>query len=143
MIVKSLCETEKIAKKLASKLKGNEVIALYGDLGVGKTAFTRALASFFGLEDEVSSPTFSLVNEYSNEKIRICHFDMYRISGFEDLESTGFFDYIGNAVLVIEWSENVDKYLPENTIKIRFSRYGENARIIDVEGVDLSESFGS
>ena len=141
MIVKSLCETEKIAKKLASKLKGSEVIALYGDLGVGKTAFTRALASFFGLEDEVSSPTFSLVNEYSNEKIRICHFDMYRISSFEDLESTGFFDYLGEAVLVIEWSENIEQYLPENTIKIRFSRYGENGRIIEVEGVDLSESF--
>ena len=141
MIVKSLYETEKLARCLAGKLKGSEVIALYGDLGVGKTAFTRALASFFGLEDEVSSPTFSLVNEYSNEKIRICHFDMYRISSFEDLESTGFFDYLGEAVLVIEWSENIEQYLPENTIKIRFSRYGENARIIEVEGVDLSESF--
>lgn len=138
MISRSLFETEKLAKKLASKLKGDEIIALYGDLGVGKTAFTRAVASFFGLESEVSSPTFSLVNEYSNEKIRICHFDMYRIKTFEDLESTGFFDYIGNAVLIIEWSENIEEYLPQNVIKIKFSKCGENARNIEAEGVDLS-----
>ena len=91
----SALETENLARKFASKLKGNEVIAFYGDLGAGKTAFTRGVADFFGLKDEVSSPTFALVNEYSSEKVRIYHFDMYRINTFEDLESTGFFDYLG------------------------------------------------
>ena len=87
---KSAFETEKIGKRIAERLKGNEVIALFGDLGVGKTALTRGIAEFFGVKDLVSSPTFSIMNEYQGEKCDICHFDMYRVHSFEDLESTGF-----------------------------------------------------
>ena len=108
----SAIETENLARKFASKLKGNEVIAFYGDLGAGKTAFTRGVADFFGLKDEVSSPTFALVNEYSSEKVKIYHFDMYRINTLEDLESTGFFDYLGRGIILVEWSENIKEYLP-------------------------------
>ena len=115
----SAIETENLARKFASKLKGNEVIAFYGDLGAGKTAFTRGVADFFGLKDEVSSPTFALVNEYSSEKAKIYHFDMYRINTLEDLESTGFFDYLGRGIILVEWSENIKEYLPEDLIEIK------------------------
>lgn len=139
----SVSETEKIGKKLASKLKGNEIIALYGDLGVGKTAITRGIADYFGVKNEVSSPTFSIVNEYLADKLSIYHFDMYRISTFEDLESTGFFDYIGNGILIIEWSENIEKYLPLNIIKIGIKKLklednnNENKRLITIKGADF------
>lgn len=137
----SALETENLAKKFASKLKGNEVIAFYGDLGAGKTAFTRGVADFFGLKDEVSSPTFALVNEYSSEKTKIYHFDMYRINTFEDLESTGFFDYLGRGIILVEWSENIKEYLPENLIEIKISKTGESSREIEIIGGDFNESF--
>ncbi len=130
-------DTENLAKKIASLLQGNEVVALYGDLGAGKTAFTRGFADFFGLKDEVSSPTFSLVNEYEGSKVKIYHFDMYRVSTLEDLESTGFFDYIGKGIFIVEWSENIEKHLPSNAINIRFQKTSENSRIINVRGIDL------
>ena len=140
-LINSALETENLAKKFASKLKGNEVIAFYGDLGAGKTAFTRGVADFFGLKDEVSSPTFALVNEYSSEKTKIYHFDMYRINTFEDLESTGFFDYLGRGIILVEWSENIKEYLPENLIEIKISKTGESSREIEIIGGDFNESF--
>ncbi len=144
----SVIETEKIGKNLAATLKGDEVIALYGDLGVGKTAFTRGIADYFGVKNEVSSPTFAIVNEYTSEKVRICHFDMYRIKTFEDLESAGFFDYIGKNILIIEWSENIEKYLPKNIIKVEINKVDskndntENQRVINIEGATTCENIG-
>ena len=133
----SAAETEKIGEKLASRLKGNEVIAFYGDLGAGKTTFTRGLANYFGLKEQVSSPTFALVHEYGKNKIKIYHFDMYRIESVEDLESTGFFDYLDRGIILIEWSENIEKYIPSNTIIINIEKNAENSRIIDIEGIEL------
>lgn len=104
LISHSADETEQIGEKIAKKLHGTEVIALFGGLGMGKTAFTRGLARALGVDDGVSSPTFALVNEYSG-KYNIYHFDMYRVNSWDDLYSTGFFDYIDNGILVIEWSE--------------------------------------
>lgn len=118
IITKSEQETENFAKEIGKRLKGNEIIALYGDLGVGKTAFTRGIASYFGIKNVVTSPTFTLVNEYSASEFKIYHFDMYRIKNLEDLESTGFFDYMYKGVFIIEWSENIENYLPEGTIKV-------------------------
>lgn len=130
----SVEETEKIGENLSKSLKGTEVIALYGGLGAGKTAFTRGLARGLGVDDGVSSPTFALVNEYRG-KYNIYHFDMYRIDGWEDLYSTGFFDYMENGVLVIEWSENIENALPDDCIKITIENTdNENNRIINVEG---------
>ncbi len=126
-------ETEKLAAKLASTLCGTEVIAMFGGLGAGKTAFTRGLASGLGIEDRVSSPTFALVNEYSGS-FRVYHFDMYRVSGWDDLYSTGFFDYEGSGIMVIEWSENIESYLPEDRIEIRIKVLSENTREILIEG---------
>lgn len=139
IISNSALDTEKIGKDLAKTLRGNEIIALYGDLGVGKTAFTRGIADYFGVKDEVSSPTFSIVNEYAADKFNLYHFDMYRIKTAEDLESTGFFEYLGNNILVIEWSENIEDYLPKDIIKVTIKKINsesdnnENKRIITIE----------
>lgn len=136
IISNSPAETEKIGEKLAQSLKGTEVIALFGGLGMGKTAFTRGLCRGLGIDDGVSSPTFALVNEYSG-KFNIYHFDMYRVTTWDDLYSTGFFDYIDTGVLVIEWSENIEGALPDNALKITIS-LGENddQRIFEIEGTD-------
>lgn len=129
-------DTEKIGSQLAKKLKGTEVIALFGGLGMGKTAFTRGLSYALGVTEGVSSPTFALVNEYSG-KFNIYHFDMYRVASWEDLYSTGFFDYLNNGILVIEWSENIEGALPENAIKISIAKgSNDDERIFEIEGVD-------
>ena len=130
-------DTENIGAKIASQLKGTEVIALFGGLGMGKTAFTRGLSSALGVIDGVSSPTFALVNEYHG-KYNIYHFDMYRVTSWEDLYSTGFFDYIDNGILVIEWSENIEGALPENSVIITISKgENDNQRVFEIEGVDI------
>ena len=132
----SASETEMIGERLAAKLKGSEVIALFGGLGMGKTAFTRGLARGLGFSEGVSSPTFALVNEYRG-RVNIYHFDMYRVQTWDDLYSTGFFDYIDNGVLVIEWSENIEGALPEDALHVTIAR-GEHddQRIFEIEGVD-------
>lgn len=137
IISKSTEDTEKIGELIAKKLCGNEVIALFGGLGMGKTAFTRGLCRGLGVNDGVSSPTFALVNEYHG-KYNIYHFDMYRVTSWEDLYSTGFFDYLDNGVLVIEWSENIESALPENAIRINISKGGsDDERTFEIEGVDI------
>ena len=135
-ISSSASETENIGKKLAKKLKVTEVIALFGGLGAGKTAFTRGLSEGLGFEDGVSSPTFALVHEYEG-KFPIFHFDMYRVTTYDDLYSTGFFDYIGNGILVIEWSENIEGVLPNDAIRITIKPLSENEREITISGVDI------
>lgn len=137
IISKSTEDTEKIGELIAEKLCGNEVIALFGGLGMGKTAFTRGLCRGLGVNDGVSSPTFALVNEYHG-KYNIYHFDMYRVTSWEDLYSTGFFDYIDNGVLVIEWSENIEGALPDNAIRINISKGdSDDGRTFEIEGVDI------
>ena len=122
-----------IGVKLASNLKGNEVIALFGGLGMGKTALTTGIAKGLGAENCVSSPTFAIVNEYHG-KVNIYHFDMYRVNTWDDLYSTGFFDYLGNGVIIIEWSENIENALPDEYIKISIEKGNrENERIFTVE----------
>lgn len=133
----SVEETEQIAMNLASKLKGDEVIAFFGGLGMGKTAFTRGVCKGLGFNDGVQSPTFSLVNQYDT-KYTVYHFDMYRINTYDDLYSTGFFDYIDTGVLIIEWSENIENALPDEYIRIEISHGdSENERIINIEGIEI------
>ncbi len=128
-------DTLKIGEEIAKNLKGTEVIALFGGLGMGKTAFTTGVAKGLGCEDCVSSPTFALVNEYHG-KCSIYHFDMYRISSWDDLYSIGFFDYLDTGVLVIEWSENIENALPDEYIRITIEKGSdENERILTVEEV--------
>ena len=135
-ITDSAEETEALGERLAAKLRGDEVIALFGGLGMGKTAFTRGLARGLGVVDGVSSPTFALVNEYRG-RFPVYHFDMYRVQSWDDLYSTGFFDFLGNGVLVIEWSENIEGALPENALRVTIRRCGnDQQRIIETEGAD-------
>ena len=131
-------ETELLGERLAQQLKGGEVLALFGGMGMGKTAFTRGLAHGLDVQEPVSSPTFALVNEYAG-RLPLYHFDMYRVTSWDDLYSTGFVDYLETGgVLVIEWSENIEEALPENTVKIIFKREnGENDREIEIEGLEL------
>lgn len=127
-------ETEEIAADFAKKLTRGDVIAYRGDLGAGKTAFTRGLAKGLNITDDVTSPTFAILNVYNGE-ITLYHFDMYRVSGFESLYSTGFFDYLdGGGIIAIEWSENIAGELPENTITVTITPTGENSRRIEIEG---------
>lgn len=127
-------ETEALGAKLSSRLKAGDVVALYGGLGMGKTAFVRGMAAGLGLDStQVSSPTFALVNDYGGSPPLI-HFDMYRISGWEDLYSTGFFDYMdAGTILAVEWSENIENALPEHSVRVSFSRLSDNQREIDID----------
>ena len=106
-------ETEQIAADFATGLKSGDVIAYKGPMGAGKTAFTRGLCRGLGLdESQVSSPTFALVHQYGNGEHALYHFDMYRVESYEDLYSTGFFDYLDyGGILAIEWSENIESVL--------------------------------
>lgn len=127
-------ETVRAAEKLGGLLKAGDMIAYKGGLGAGKTTFTRGLAIGLGLGDNVSSPTFALVNEYTGNEISLYHFDMYRITTEEDLESTGFWDYdFSRNVAVVEWSENISDLLPENVIYITISPLGDTEREIIIE----------
>lgn len=127
-------ETIELAKKVGARLHGGDVIAYKGGLGAGKTTFTRGLAIGMGLPDDVLSPTFTLVNEYRGA-LSLFHFDMYRICGSDDLETTGFYDYMDEcSVIAVEWSENIDGCLPENAITITITRIDDDTREIEIDG---------
>lgn len=134
----SAAETENLAEKMAERLSGGEVIALFGGMGMGKTAFTRGLARGLGIQDGVSSPTFALIHEY-NGRLNVYHFDMFRVTSWDDLYSTGFFDYLENGgVLVIEWSENIEAALPQGAIRIEIRQgLNEDERIFHIEGMEV------
>ena len=133
-------ETEELGFRLAKSLKGGEVVAFRGGLGMGKTCFTRGLARGLGFKGDVTSPTFALINEYIGGRLPLYHFDMYRISGWEDLYSTGFFDYIEQGgVIAAEWSENIENALPESTVTVTFVRLDDNKREVTVNGACLEE----
>ena len=136
IITKSPEETIAFAEKLGSLLKRGDIIAYKGGLGAGKTTFTRGLAAGLGLKDIVTSPTFSIVNEYRGE-ISLYHFDMYRIISSDELEATGFYDYpLEKSVFAVEWPENIDDILPSETIYITIDRIDDDTRRITVEGDD-------
>ncbi len=128
-------QTEEIAARFAAALKGGTVVAFFGGLGMGKTAFVRGMAKGLGLEAEVSSPTFALVHEYGGTP-PLVHFDMYRVSGWEDLYSTGYFEYIdAGCILAVEWSENIEAALPADaTVRVTITAEGETVRRIEIEG---------
>ncbi len=135
-IAKSLNETLEIAKSVGENLKKGDFIAYFGGLGAGKTAFTRGIASGLGIDAyEVSSPTFSIVNEYICEGFSFCHFDMYRILNEQSLETTGFFDYLdGKNIIATEWTENIVDFMPKDRIEISIKVLDENSREIHIKG---------
>ena len=138
IITRSPEETEALGRRIGSQLDGDETIALFGGLGMGKTAFVRGLAEGLGLDsDEISSPTFAIVHEHENAiGKRLYHFDMYRVESWDDLYSTGFFDYLGRGVVVTEWSENIEGALPEERIDIEISAPShDDTRVFRIKGL--------
>ena len=122
-------ETKKFAKDFASKFKNGDVIVLSGDLGSGKTKFTEGFLSYFGLEEEISSPTFTIVNEYKNDDINIYHFDVYRLENSDEFYAIGGEEYFENGISLIEWGELIEDALPNKYVKINFSRDDKNENI--------------
>lgn len=132
-------ETEELGARLAERLEPGAVIAFTGDLGAGKTAFTRGLARGLGISDRVTSPTFTIVNEYEGGRLPLFHFDMYRLGSSDELFDIGWEDYlVRGGVCAVEWSENVSDALEEGTVSVEIRRGAcENQRVITVEGVSL------
>ena len=134
IITNSPVETEAFAEQFAKELKGGEIIAFKGNMGMGKTCFTRGLARGLGFSGQVNSPTFALVNEYIGGRLPLYHFDMYRIESWEDLYSCGFFDYKeSGGVIAAEWSENIEGALDKDTITVTIERIDDTTRKITID----------
>ena len=133
-------ETEALGARLAGVLTAGTVVAYQGGLGMGKTAFTRGLAKGFGCTDRVTSPTFTIVNEYLGGRLPLFHFDMYRLPDSDALFDIGWEDYLDRGgVCAVEWSEQVADALPEDTVTVSLARHPdqESWRIITIKGVEL------
>ena len=129
-------ETRNIAKKFAEKLKVGDIVVLSGDLGTGKTKFTQGILSYFDLEDEISSPTFTIVNEYNaKDGTNIYHFDVYRLSDSDEFLAIGGEEYFEKGICIIEWGEMIEDVLPANYTKIIFGRNEDSLdeRILKIE----------
>lgn len=127
-------ETMALAETFAQDLLPGQVLCLRGDLGVGKTVFAKGLCSALGVTEHVSSPTFTLVNEYEGAKSTIYHFDLYRIEDPDELYEVGFEEFVGgNGIAIIEWPERAEDILPKKRLEILLERQGENGRRITVK----------
>ena len=131
-------DTKNFAKKLASKLQPQDVIVLTGELGSGKTKFTEGFLSYFGLENEISSPTFTIINEYKKENVNIYHFDVYRLEDSSEFYEIGGEEYFENGICLIEWGELIEDALPKNYIHITFEKdnQNDNIRILNIDVPD-------
>lgn len=128
-------ETMNLAQKIASKLHIGDIIVLSGELGVGKTKFTEGFLKFFELENEISSPTFNIVNEYKKNNIKIFHFDVYRLENIDEFYAIGGDEYFSSGICIIEWGELIKDALPNDYIKISFSKdiSNENIRFLNIQ----------
>ena len=134
-ISKSEADTISFAKKFASKLKKDDIIILDGELGSGKTKFTEGILEYFDLQNEISSPTFTIVNEYNATNFPIYHFDVYRLEDEDEFLAIGGEEYFEKGICIIEWGELIENLLPKEYIKISFLKDNtdENVRILNVE----------
>lgn len=137
-ISKNEKNTKEFAKKLASKTKTKNCIVLTGELGSGKTKFVEGFLSYFGLENEISSPTFTIVNEYKKDNINIYHFDVYRLSDSSEFYEIGGEEYFEKGICLIEWGELIKEVLPKNYIQISFEKdvNNDNIRILNITQID-------
>ena len=134
IITHSERETEDAGAALGAKIPDGTVVAMYGELGAGKTAFVRGMARGMGIDCRVSSPTFTIVNEYLGAR-ELIHFDMYRLASADELWDIGWEDYLARgAVCAVEWSENVEGAFYGDEIRVVFEKTGENSRLIRIEG---------
>ncbi len=125
-------ETKLIGRKFAKDLKKGDVIVLTGDLGSGKTKFTEGVLQFFGLENEISSPTFNIVNEYVNRDVNVYHFDVYRLEDEDEFYAIGGEEYFEKGICLVEWGEMIESALPNKYIQISFSRNLENENVREI-----------
>ena len=134
-------DTERLGRELAARLSAGSVVAFTGDLGAGKTAFTRGLAAGLGVTDRVTSPTFTIVNEYGGGRLPLFHFDLYRLTSPEELYDIGWEDYLRrDGVCAVEWSENVADALEDGCIRVDIRRgEAENERVIEITGAEETE----
>ncbi len=137
IIVNSEKQTLLLGKKIAKHLQIGNVLVLTGELGSGKTKLTEGILSFFGLQNEISSPTFTIVNEYQTQNFPIYHFDVYRLNGIDEFLAIGGEEYFEKGVCIIEWGEIIEDVLPKQYTKISFSRSleDENKRIIKINEI--------
>ncbi len=137
----SVEETQNLAKKLAKKISQGSVISLIGDLGTGKTTFTKGFAKQLGIEDHVTSPTFKLVSEYQGEKYKLYHIDAYRMDGPNDFLNIGGEEYLSSKknITIIEWGDLLMDLLPERTITVNFTRIKspKESRRIQIRGIEI------
>ena len=131
-------DTIKFADEFASKLDMHSIIVLSGDLGSGKTKFTEGVLKHFGLDDEISSPTFTIVNEYDAKDFKIFHFDLYRLADVDEFYAMGGEEYLQNGLCIFEWGEMIEEILQTRYTKITFSRDTENTdfRNLRIEEID-------
>ncbi|MGN0532851.1 MAG: tRNA (adenosine(37)-N6)-threonylcarbamoyltransferase complex ATPase subunit type 1 TsaE [Eubacterium sp.] len=128
-ITSSYEETVALGKEIGESLDKGSVVAFIGGLGMGKTAFTTGLALGLGIDADVSSPTFAVCNTYIGSKSTLYHFDMYRVDGWDDLYSTGFFDFLNtDCFMAVEWSENIYGALPDDTLMVEIEKISDNSR---------------
>ena len=132
---KSVEDTLQFASQTAEQFKGGEVVTLIGDLGAGKTVFSKGIAKGLGIKQTVTSPTFTIMCQYLEGRLKLYHFDMYRLSSGVEAEEFGFSEYIldSESVSLIEWSENIQSILPKNVIKVIIEKIDDNTRLIKVE----------
>jgi tRNA threonylcarbamoyladenosine biosynthesis protein TsaE len=133
-------DTIEFANNLASLLKNGDIIVLSGDLGSGKTKFTQGILKHFGLEDEISSPTFTIVNEYHKDETNIYHFDVYRLTDSDEFYAIGGDEYLNNGICIIEWGEIIEDILPNDYIKINFTKDVENENYRTLELIGTGEN---
>ena len=134
-------ETMKFASELASTLHVGDVVVLSGELGAGKTKFTEGFLKYFGLDNQISSPTFSIVNEYKKDNIHIYHFDVYSLEDVDEFYAIGGDEYFNSGICIIEWGEIIEEALPNNYIKITFEKdiSDENLRYLKIEYIEAKK----
>ena len=134
-------ETMKFASELASTLHVGDVVVLSGELGAGKTKFTEGFLKYFGLDNQISSPTFSIVNEYKKDNIHIYHFDVYRLEDVDEFYAIGGEEYFSSGICIIEWGEIIEEAMPNNYIKITFEKdiSDENLRYLKIEYIEAKK----
>ena len=136
VITNSEEETIELGKKIAEKLKKGTVVVLTGDLGSGKTKLVEGVLSYFGIENEISSPTFTIVNEHNTPNLNIYHFDVYRLEDSDEFLAIGGDEYFEKGACLIEWGEQIEDVLPPNYAKVIFTRNEEeNKRVIKIENL--------
>lgn len=129
-------ETKKIAKLFADNIRNNDVLLLRGDLGTGKTTFTQFLGEFLGVRRRMTSPTFNIIKSYEADSFKVHHMDCYRLE-FSD-EDLGFDEYFGNGIVIVEWPDFIDEYLPRNVINITITHDGDG-RLFEIEKMNLND----